>query len=174
MPATKLSEIKNAAKAVEIALARAHASAGGKPVLPRSAEDNDDVWILPGFHLGPASGHRHKRPDGQWDFDLFRDCMIEFELSVPRVATTPKATIVATYELFDQEITRIALALDPARWGAINALLPYHALTKLVPAGITQGFDAERGEDRATLRYACWLGVRPEAWPTDLSAYSTF
>lgn len=166
MPAaTHLAEVKNAQKAVEIALARAFAAVGGVPLLPRAEEDAEDLWILPTFTLGPASGHRYRRPDGVWDFDLFRDCVIAFELSCPRVSAQPPATVAATYRLFDQEVTRVALALDPCRWAYLDEQLPYHALTALVPAGVVQGFDAERMEDRASVRYRCWLGVRPGAWP---------
>lgn len=172
MPATKLSAVKNISEAIERALCAQHAALGGVAVIPRSNEDDDDVFIVPNFQLGPASGHRYKRPDGEWDYDLFQDCIIEWELSVPRLEHFNRATMAATYTLFAQEVTRLRLAMDPSQWDALNARLPYHALSKLVPAGTTQGFDAERGEDRATVRFSCWVGILPTAWPTDPTAYT--
>jgi hypothetical protein len=172
MPATKLSEIKNLAEAIERGLSAQHQALGGAPMLPRSDEDNDDLFIVPNLTVGPASGHRYKRPDGEWDYDLFQDCVIEWELSVPRLSTFTRETFAATYTLLAQEITRLRLAMDPAQWAALNARLPYHHLTKLVPAGSTQGYNAERGEDMATLRFRCWAGILPTAWPTDLTAYT--
>jgi hypothetical protein len=172
MPATKLSEIKNIAEAVERALGATHAALGGKPTLPRSDEDNDELWTIANFNLGPAADHRFKRPDGEFDYDMYRDCVIEWELFVPRVGALTRETFAATYTLLAQEVTRIRLAMDPARWGAINAQLAHHHLTKLVPLGTVQGFDSDRGEDRATVRFGCWVGIKPDAWPTDLTAYT--
>lgn len=171
MPAKSLPEIKNMAPAVERALFAAFESVGGKPVIPRSREDNDEVHIIPNFNLGPAQGHVHRRPDGQYDYDLFQDCTIEWEMSVPRMPGMSAETLVATYDLFSQELTRISLSLDPARWEFINGKLPFHKLTRIIPRGFQKGLDAERGEDRATSRWACWLGILPDAWPTDLNAY---
>lgn len=172
MPATQLSEIKNIDEAIERALCAQHAALGGTPSVPRSDEDGDDLFIVPNFTLGAASGHRYKRPDGEYDYDLYQDCVIEWELSVPRLAAFTPATFAATYTLLAQELTRLRLAMDPARWAALNGRLPYHHLTKLVPAGGSKGFNADRGEDMATLRFTCWVGIKPDAWPTDLVAYS--
>lgn len=173
MPATRLSEIKAFAPAVEAALGHVFELVGGAPVLPRSEEDAPELRITPQFTLGPATGHRYRRPDGRFDYDLFADCVIEWELSVPRISGAAPATLAATYTLFDQELARIALAMEPYRWAALNARLPYHAVSKIAPAGITTGFDAARAEDRASARYTCWLGIRPTAWPTSAEAYAT-
>lgn len=172
--ATKLSEVKNIAEAVERALVAQHAALGGTASIPRSTEDLDEVFIIPNFSLGAASGHRYQRPDGVWDYDLYQDCLIEWELSIPRIRDerTPAEVLAATYTLFAQECTRLRLAMDPAQWPALNARLPYHHLTKLVPGPTTQGFNADRGEDIATIRFACWVGILPTAWPTDLTAYT--
>ncbi len=172
MPATKLSEVKNIAEAVERALCAQHAALGGAPAIPRSTEDNDEVFIVPNFNLGPASGHIYRRPDGVWDYDMYRDCVIEWELSVPRLNSFSPITLAATYTLFSHECTRLRLAMDPARWAALNARLAYHHLTKLIPGATTQGFSAERGEDVATIRWLCTCSIKPDAWPTDLTAYS--
>lgn len=172
MPATTLAEIKNIAEAVERALCRVHETVGGAAVVPRSSGDNDDVFIVPNFSLGPATGHLYKRPDGKWDHDIFEDCLIEWELHVPRIGSWTHETFTATYTLFAQECTRIRLAMDPARWDALNAELPWHHLTRLVPAGTTQGFDSDRGEDRATVRFRCMVGIRPDAWPVAGAAYN--
>lgn len=174
MPATKLSEVKNIAEAVERALVAQHQALGGAPSLPHSTDDNADLFIVPNFNLGPASGHRYRRPDGEWDYDLYQDCVIEWELSVPRLADarTPIETLAATYSLFAQECTRLRLAMDPAQWAGLNTRLPYHHLTKLIPGATTQGFNADRGEDMATIRWSCWVGILPTAWPTDAAAYT--
>ncbi len=175
MPATSLSEVKNIAPAVERAIAAAFASVGGKPVIPRSQEDDDDIFIIPNFNCGPSADHFFKRPDGHFDDDLFKDCTIEWNLSVPRLpdGRMPLETLASTYDLFSQELTRIKLAMDPSRWDFINGQLPFHKLTRIRPRGEQKGFEQESGSDGATIRFACWVGILPEAWPTDLNAYKT-
>lgn len=172
MPASNLVLIKNVADPVERALVAAFVAVGGSTILARSKADADEVWISPAFTLGPATGHLYKRPDGNWDYDLFSDCQIEWQGECLRHPETPHEVVAGTYSLFTREMARIALAMDPSRWAAINAELPYHKLTKLIPAGESKGFDAERGQDRFTLRYTCHLGVRPDAWPAAGAGYT--
>ena len=100
MPATQLSEIKNIDEAIERALCAQHAALGGTPSVPRSDEDGDDLFIVPNFTLGAASGHRYKRPDGEYDYDLYQDCVIEWELSVPRLAAFTPATFAVTTDMW--------------------------------------------------------------------------
>lgn len=171
--ATTLPEIKNYAEAAERALFKAHESVGGRPTMPRSDLDNDELWIICNFNRGPASDHRYRRPDGNWDRDTFRDCVIEWELSVPRIRESwNRETFVATYSLFAQEATRIELAMDISRWEFLNAQLPFHHFTKLIPMGTVQGFDPSKGQDVATVRFGCWFAVKPDAWPLDPLAYT--
>lgn len=173
MPAaTRLSEIKSFSDAVDHALTLQHAAVGGAPTLPRSDGDNDDLFIIPNFTLAPASSHLFRRPDGHWDHDMFPDCIIEWELSVKRLSSFDHATFAATYTLLSQEVTRILLAMDPMYLGTINANLPYHHLTRLQPRGATQGFNSDRGEDMATVRFSCCLGIKPYAWPPAGEAYT--
>lgn len=173
MPATRLSEIKNLSELVERALAAVHADVGGAAVLPRATEDHGDVLVYAIFNLGPATGHRYKRPDGQWDYDAFEQCVIEWHIAAPRlVAQIEGPALAAVYTVLAREVARVHLAMDPARWDALNARLAHHHLTKLVPQGHVLGFDGDRREDTAVVRYGCTAWVKPDAWPVDLTAYT--
>lgn len=178
--ATTLAQVKNIPEAVERALYAAHASLHGTPTVPHNYKnpagdivDAEDVWIIPSFNLGPATGHLFKRPDNFLDFDIFDGCVIEWEMSTPRVPDATPALIAATYSLFASEATRIRLCMDPALLVTINAALDYHHLTRLYPLGENMGFDNSTGEDKATLRWKCMLGIKNDAWPVAGSVYTS-
>jgi hypothetical protein len=165
MPAANIQICLAIEDAVHPALYKHLGSFGVMASIPLGKEDLPDISVIPLFSLGASKGgHIHKLPTGGWEYDLFGPCALTIELSVPRFSKEP-VVIAGVYSQFGQQLARIREALRYNQGAALNALLPFHKLTHLIPAGTQLGFSEERGEDIATINYVCDAGILPTAWP---------
>lgn len=178
MPATSIRQILAFDDAANTALGEQIAAHGVPAYIPRSREDGADAFALPLFQKGQATGHLARLPAavGGYEYDLFSGSIIGVEVFAPRVfdETTPEGArlLAEVYDQLGDLALRVRYALRFNAGDELNARLPYHKFTNLVPLADVVGYDEERKLDRHELRWQCTLGVRPEAWPTTSAAYS--
>lgn len=171
MPAENVTELLAFEDAINTALAARLTAAGLEPFRPREQDDLPDYFALPSFIKG-AGGHLFRTPVGGLEFDLFNDCAIEIQLVAPRVPNATETLISGVYTKLAEMAVRARWALRVDALGLLNAELAYHHCTRLIPSGDEIGFDDERALDRHVLRYRCAAGIKPDAWPTEESAYA--
>lgn len=176
--ATNISQILAWGGAIDPAVAAEIEAAGVAPYVPRSREDLPDRYALPLFQKGAASGHVARLPAvvGGYEYDLFPGSIVGVELFCPRVSdqTTPEGAkvIAEVYDVLEEMAVRVRYALRFNAGDSLNARLPYHKLTHLVPLADVIGYDEDRKLDRFELRWQCTAGILPTAWPTTLAGYT--
>lgn len=128
----------------------------------------DETITLPGvcieLQLGEADRHAGKRTsDGELFLDTYR-AQLHFDILTDRATNDDQDA--ANTDSHAQIRAKIRwLMRDVSLWS--TALLPYHQVTEIMPAGTSPEVVDEQDRDISRLTFALVVSVRADAWPED-------